>query len=107
MKLSYRTPRTMYTATSAASTSSGSLDRELVKDAAVPWKLAASPGGMCRSSWTLLTALMAAPNEDFAAMSKETVITGNWPWCEIVGRAVGVGVGWVVLKETALAQVEL
>ena len=36
MKLSYSTPRTMYTVTSAARISSGSLDSELRNDAAVP-----------------------------------------------------------------------
>ena len=36
IKLSYKTPSTMYTVTSAARISNGSLDSEFVKDAAVP-----------------------------------------------------------------------
>ena len=47
MKLSYSTPSTMYTVTSAARISRGSLVSEFLKAAAVPWKSDCKLVGKC------------------------------------------------------------
>src|SRR5690242_9002773 len=51
--------------------------------------------GMCRSFLTRSTALMASPSETPGARLKDSVTTGNCPWCVI---AIGTATVCVLLK---------
>ena len=70
----------MYTVTSAARISSGSLLSDASKDAAVPWNAACTLIGMPMSFCAFSMASVAAPSEAFGARLKEIVTTGNCPW---------------------------
>src|ERR1700677_4628587 len=97
----------MYTVTRAARISRASLDWELSKAAAVPWKLACTLAGKFMFLAVLLMASMASPSEALPARLKETVTEGNWPWWLIDSDSVP-GSMWVkALKGTALLGVEL
>src|SRR6202034_722881 len=80
---------------------------ELVNEAAVPWKLACTLAGMCRSATVLSTALMAAPSASFDVKSNDTVIAGNWPWCMIANGSVVFSKWEKALSGTALLRAEL
>src|SRR3984957_12540141 len=97
----------MYTVTSAAKMSKGSLESELVKDAAVPWKPACRLGGMCKSFSTLSTAVIASPSEAFGASLNDTVMAGNWPWGLMESASVVFSKCEKALNGTALLMVEL
>jgi hypothetical protein len=90
MKLSYRTPSTMYTVTSAARISSGSFDSEFSNDAAVPWNDACRLAGMFMLFCKLLMSEIALPSEACGARLNDTVIDGNCPWCVIESGSVVV-----------------
>src|ERR1700691_1240013 len=106
-KLSYKTPSTMYTVTSAARISKGSLASELVNDAAVPWNPACRLGGRCMSFCTLSTAVMASPRAAFGPRLKDTVIAGNCPWWLMESASVVFSKCEKALSGTALLKVEL
>src|SRR3984885_7346559 len=107
MKLSYSTPRTMYTVTRAARISRASFPEEFSKAAAVPWKLACTLAGKFISLAVLLIASMAWPSEALSARLNETVTEGNWPWWLIESDSVP-GSMWVkAARGTALLGVEL
>src|SRR5580698_8424662 len=107
MKLSYRTPRTIYTVTSAARISRGSLESELRNDAAVPWKSACRLAGMFMLFCSLSIFVIALPSDAFGARLNETVIDGNCPWCVIESGSVTVSKCEKALSGIALADVEL
>src|ERR1700684_3366778 len=107
MKLSYSTPRTMYTVTRAARISSASLDREFSKAAAVPWKPACTLAGKFMFFAVLLMASIASPSEAFPARLKETVTDGNWPWWLIDSASVPGSIWVKSPRGTALLGVEL
>src|SRR5258708_37872802 len=64
--------------------------------------------GICRRPWVRLTASPAWPSEEPSATLKDTVTTGNWPWCEMVSgegfiskcvnAESGTGVGMVLVE---------
>src|ERR1700742_1285063 len=64
--------------------------------------------GMRRSAWARLTASTAWPSEEPSATLKDTVTTGNWPWCAMVSgegfiskwvnAERGTGVGMVLVE---------
>src|ERR1700680_2995119 len=87
--------------------SSGSLESELRKEAAVPWKSACRLSGMCMSFCTLVTESMAPPSEAPGAMLKETVTEGNCPWWVMESGSVVVSKWAMALSGTALLGVEL
>ena len=107
MKLSYSTPRTIYTVTRAARISRASLEREFSKAAAVPWKLAWTLGGRSKSFSTLLMASMASPSAAFCARLNEMVTEGNWPWWLIERDSVPLVMCVKAPKGTALLGLEL
>src|SRR5580700_2116135 len=106
-KLSYKTPSTMYTVTSAARISNGSLASELVNDAAVPWNPACRLGGMCMSFCTLSTAVMASPSAAFGPRLKDTVMAGNCPWWLMESASVVFSKCEKALSGTATLNTEL
>ena len=65
--------------TRAARINNGMFERELRKEAAVPWKSAWRLAGMFMSFCTLVIAVIAPPSAALGARLKETVIAGNWP----------------------------
>src|ERR1700733_7548588 len=64
--------------------------------------------GICRFACVRLTASTACPREEPSATLKDTVTTGNWPWCEMVSgegfiskcvnAESGTGVGMVLVE---------
>ena len=80
MKLSYSTPSTIYTVTSAARISSASFESEFLNDAAVPSNPACRLAGKFSFWVTLSMSEMAVPSEAFGARLNETVTAGNCPW---------------------------
>ena len=107
MKLSYSTPRTMYTVTSAARISSGSFDSELRNDAAVPWKSACRLAGIFIPFCSLVIFSIASPSDACGARLKLTVIEGNCPWCVIDSGSVAVSKCENALSGIALLGTEL
>src|ERR1700734_1074199 len=107
MKLSYSTPRTMYTVTRAARISRASLPEEFSKAAAVPWKLACTLAGKFISLEVLLIASMAWPSEALSARLNETVTEGNWPWGLIESDSVPGSIRVKAPKGTPLLGMEL
>src|SRR5208282_200858 len=87
--------------------SNGSLDSELVNDAAVPWKAACRLGGMRISFCALSTAVMAFPSAAFGARLNDTVMAGNWPWWVMESASVVFSKREKALSGTALLVVEL
>src|SRR5271156_1139499 len=63
---------------------------------------------MCRRACARLTASTACPREEPSATLKDTVTTGNWPWCAMVSgegfiskcvkAESGTGVGMVLVE---------
>ncbi len=78
MKLSYSTPRTMYTTATAISSSSDMLRSESWKAFAVPEKFVwMRPGKFCVGQ--ILHGVTASPSAKPGLRLKLTVTDGNWP----------------------------
>src|SRR5258708_6242194 len=73
-------PNTIYTVSRAARMSSGSLDSESWKAAAVPWKLAWMVDGKPMLRSALSITVVASPSETPGARLKEIVADGYCPW---------------------------
>src|SRR5258706_2382727 len=100
-------PNTMYTVTSAAMISSPSLEREFLKAAAAPWKLALRLAGSFRLCRTLSMAEIALPKAAPGARLKDIVTTGNCP-CRLIERGEVLRSQRVnAFKGTAFAPLEL
>jgi len=78
--LSYSTPRMMYTTTSAARISGGSLDSEDWNACALPWKLPARVSGTPNSFCAWPTAATASPSAPPGGRLKDRVTAANWFW---------------------------
>src|SRR6204780_1709532 len=102
MKLSYSTPRTMYTVTRAARISRASFDCEFSKAAAVPWKPTCTLAGKFMFFAALLMASMASPSEALPARLKDAVTEGNCPWWLIDSDSVPGGMVVKAPRGTAL-----
>src|ERR1700749_844051 len=89
--------------------------------------------GICKRACVRLTPSTACPSEEPSATLKDTVTTGNWPWCEMVSgegfiskcvnaeRGTGVGIvlveaeppaeacpeGWVLAEDEEVEPPEL
>ncbi|MNV87580.1 hypothetical protein D3C71_1817160 [compost metagenome] len=93
-KLSYNTPRMMYTATNAARISHGWLDSELWKAWAAPWKLPLIESGMPSSRWVRSRRLTASPRATPGARLNDRLAAGNRPsWLIDKGPVLG-GATW-------------
>src|SRR5580698_202185 len=102
MKLSYKTPSTMYTVTSAARIKIGSFCSEAWNEAAVPWKAACTLSGMPISRCASSIARVASPSDALGARLNEIVTTGNCPWWFTESAADRVSKCVNVLSGTAL-----
>ena len=72
----------------------GVLLSELWNAWALPWKLAAIEGGMCRSAAVLLDRRHRRADGALGARLKLSVTDGNWPWWLIASGAVEVADAW-------------
>ena len=97
----------MYTVTRAARISRASLEREFLKDAAVPSNSLCTVAGMCRSVTALSMAVIAEPSASRGARLNEMVTAGTWPWRLMESGAVVCSKCVNALSGTALPDAEV
>ena len=79
----------MYTTTSAARISSGTVLSDCWNACAVPWKLELRVAGTPSSAIAFCTASVAWPSATPCARLKLMVTAGNWPWWLIESGRTG------------------